>query len=203
MNTQSNAPARLALSAAILLTTASASAQTAPLPAFVPYAPPAYGPPPIQGASPWTFGATPAAEPPLRIDYEPGDAVPRGYAPTTTPRWNLVKAGAATTLTLWGLSMIVGSTLDVDRSAPHDAGSRTWAPMFVPVVGPWIAIETGGARDTAAAALVVDGIAQAFGLALVAAGFAMPKRELVRKPALVVEPTLGAATSGLRLRGTF
>ncbi|MEQ9321580.1 MAG: hypothetical protein RIF41_20610 [Polyangiaceae bacterium] len=56
-----------------------------------------------------------------------------------------------------------------------------YAPLFVPVVGPFAAIATANASGTGAGILALDGVVQLAGAGLLIAGLIWPKTELEKK----------------------
>lgn len=167
-----------------------------PPPGAYPYPPPGAYPYPPPGAYPY-FVAPP------ELDWEPGQPIPPGYKPSTKIRKGLVIGGAVSLGTMWILS-VVGATQDLSR------GRSEGAPLFVPVVGPFIAIGTSGTSTstdrTNAVAFALDGIVQTAGAALLIAGIAWPKPILVRTKELTLQPTpmsFGKAGSGFGFAGTF
>ena len=147
--------------------------------------------------------------------WEPGDPVPDGYRPDTRSRSGLVKAGAATLFSVYGLTAIVGSFFvlaeDVDAEDGVDGNgidSEDYYPLFIPVVGPFVTIGTAQTDRAASTVLVANGIAQTAGLAMFIAGFAAQQDVLVRIPTYgqaVVEmkPLIGAGFQGVGVNGSF
>jgi len=154
--------------------------------------------PSLAGAQPI---ATPAAAPAVNSLPPPvlgleaplrRGAIPPGYVVHESPRLGLVVGGAATFL---------GTYIPMALIAANE-GNEYW-PLAVPVVGPFVVggqflVEAG--RSTcvsgclfdglarsilgfAGLALLVDGIAQAGGIAMTVIGFAKPRRVLRYEPA--------------------
>jgi hypothetical protein len=137
--------------------------------------------------------------------YEDGDYVPPGYRVEASPRWGLVTAGATTLGLAWAINVAVAIKLDhaPDGSGDPNFDDMYW-PMFIPVVGPALAIPTSDASGTGAAILGLDSAVQAGALAMFIAGFAFPELEVVkRKTPVWVEPTASRDGSGLTLSGSF
>jgi hypothetical protein len=106
---------------------------------------------------------------PWRIAYEPGDPIPRGYALETRADRSLVGAGIATFSVPYAISFtIAGVATLVDDG---DDGEE-FAPLFIPFVGPMIALSTLEAEDSGVFWLTVNAVAQMGGLLLFAAGLA-------------------------------
>lgn len=152
-------------------------------------APPGYGqpppgyPPPGYGAPPpgYGYGYYPpppgygAPQGPKRLDYEDGDPVPPGYHVESKMRKGLAITGLALLGGFWLVSCLVAGTVQDNSSS----GSE-WTPLYIPVAGPFIAIGTLRSRNGGTFALVLDGIAQAGGLAMGIAGLASSQTQLVR-----------------------
>jgi hypothetical protein len=139
---------------------------------------------------------------PEKLDYEPGEPVPPGYTPVQRTRKGPIIAGASVFGSLYLLSAFAAS-VDADSSRDHDL-----APLFIPVAGPFITIvNTNNATGTFF--LVIDGLGQSAGLALLIYGLTSPKTVLLRndftasKPSVRVTPMMTASTTGVGLTGTF
>lgn len=149
-------------------------------------------------------------------DWEPGDPIPEGYRQDTQSRGGLVKGGAATLFSVYGLTAVVGSFLvlaeDIDTEDGVDDNGvdpEDYYPLFIPVAGPFVTIATADTGRAASAVLVVDGVAQVAGFAMFIAGFAAQKDVLVRIPTYAGGPTLeltplvGKEVQGVGLHGSF
>ena len=158
----------LACAATLALTPSDALAQSgAPAPPPPPGFEPQAGPPPG-----YYVPTTVAASGPRRItDWEEGEPIPPGYHPITRIRKGLVIGGAVTFGVIYLTNVLVAAVA-------HDVGSSL-APLYVPIVGPFIQI---GNTSTATGNvfLVLDGLLQAGGVAMLVAGIAAPKTLLVR-----------------------
>lgn len=147
--------------------------------------------------------------------WEPGDPVPDGYRPDTRPHSGLVKGGAATLFSLWGISAIAGSFLVVAEDEDAEDGvdgngidAEDYYPLFIPVVGPFVTIGTAETSRAASVALVADGIGQTAGLAMFIAGLAARQDVLVRIPtygkgSMEVRPVVGKGFQGVGVNGSF
>lgn len=167
---------------------AVAGAQTPPPGYSMPPAPP-YPPPPPYYAGPMT---------PPTLEYQDGQPVPAGYHPESHVRKGLVVGGAVTLGSLWLLS-------SVTAAAAHDAGTKGLDGLYVPCVGPFIAIGTGKPNSTGTLGLVLDGIAQTGGLAMMIGGLASQKTVLVRDSGfeLRAAPMVGRGAYGLGFIGSL
>jgi hypothetical protein len=146
--------------------------------------------------------------------YEEGDPIPAGFKLRTSPNGNLIFAGAISGGTLWAISTITAIALDRqtdEKIEDGNGGSRrdpefddNYWPMFIPVAGPFVAIDTSDATGTGAAILALDGAFQVGALALFIAGFIAEDEELVRKkPAIAIEPMLSPGSAGIGVKGAF
>lgn len=166
-----------------------ASAQGAPPPPPPGYeqAPPDSGtsPPPGYGAPPPGYGSQqgypgypaytqPEMLGPKRMDYEEGDPIPPGYHRETSIRKGLVIGGAVTFGAMYLFSALTAAAVS-DTSESDD-----FAPLFIPVAGPFVTIGTSNAPAAGAVILAIDGIAQAGGLAMLIIGLTVQSDELVR-----------------------
>lgn len=171
-----------------------------------PKAPSRPAPPPSAAAAPspdaWQVSAGPDV-----IDYEEGDAIPPGYEKGERVRKGLVIAGAVTFGVSWLAS--AGWALRLAQDREEGRGPR-WddddepppeAPLYVPLVGPWIALGTLDPDRGQTAVLVLDGVVQAGGLAMLVAGVAAKRTVLVRsaKGHVAVAPSAG----GVSFDGSF
>jgi hypothetical protein len=158
------------------------------------YVQPAYPPPAY-------YAPQPAG--PLRItDWEPGEPIPKGYHQVTRIRTGLVVGGAVTFGVVYLLTALGGAIAS-------DAGGHDAKPLLIPVAGPF-AVLGGSQYATLDFFLVLDGIVQAGGLAMLIAGIAAPRSELIRdnvgKTTFTLRPspmTFGQNSAGFGLKGTF
>ncbi len=86
--------------------------------------------------------------------------------------------------------------------------TNTLAPLYIPVVGPFITLGTAGGSATGDVFLVLDGILQATGVAMVIFGIAVPKTVLVRNDLgalknVMPTPIVGKNFTGMGLTGQF
>ena len=126
-----------------------------------------------------------APSPPLWLylepyDYKEGQPIPRGYEITHKQRRWPLALGASVFGGAYLISAVVGfAGMLLNRQNPQD-----WGPMFIPVVGPFVAIKTVGAdgvngSDGAAGLLGVAGAVQAAGLATFAIGMLIPPKKVL------------------------
>jgi hypothetical protein len=149
----------------------------------------------------------------MELPYEDGDPVPEGYRVVKQARRGLVIAGSIVGGIAYGLSITGATSADFDNKS----GS-----LLVPVLGPWIMLALGGAKDEPCSsayyissscgdrsglrgALVLDGLMQGAGAAMLIAGIAVPRARLVRKDVTVsmLPMTLGKDGYGLGAVGQF
>ena len=150
-----------------------------------------------------TAGIARAEEPP------PADDVHR-YPPSDV-RWKLVGGGVAFTGVMWGASYLAASQWP-------DASPGIGA-LKVPVVGPWVALFQNEcpASDPSCGAIlyvraileIVDGLAQAGGLAVAAEGLfittesSKPERRRPAAASVRAVPIVTGSTTGAGIVGTF
>lgn len=124
--------------------------------------------------------------------YQEGDPVPAGYRVVQESRRGLVIAGSIVGGIAYGFSVVgaVGADFE-DKSAT----------LMAPVLGPWLMLAMGGAKDRSCdyndtvvfsssycgdrsglrAALTLDGLTQAAGAIMLTVGLAYPRARLVRQ----------------------
>jgi hypothetical protein len=151
-------------------------------------------------------------------DWEEGDPVPPGYQPDTRIRKGLVIGGAVTMGSLWLLSVVFGAALvsieetddELDRISgfQDDTGPEDYYPLFVPVAGPFITIATAQSSGVGTAFLLIDGIAQTGGLAMLIAGIAAQQSYLRPVPQygeidIQFAPVVAPGFAGMGLSGSF
>jgi hypothetical protein len=184
-----------------------------------PYAQPApYPVPPPQypiGAAPPGWGSPdgaptvvgPDGRPrllPLEMKYDPDKGVPPGYKLAEKRRTGLAIAGASIFGGLWIGSAIAGGFME---DSGRWNGTHGW-PMYIPVLGPFITIDSAKASTAGATPLVFVGLGQAAGVAMFIIGMASSEKILKYQfetgpVALtpVAGPTEGGGFAGLQ--GTF
>jgi hypothetical protein len=149
-----------------------------PPPAYPPPGayPPGYYPPPPPGYYPPGYYPGYPVEPPSELPYEEGAPIPPGYKPESRIRKGLVIAGACVFGGVYIFSVIWGSVF-----ISAEGEGEGYEALYVPVVGPFIAMGTiEGVETSSGALLAVDGIAQVGGVAMFIAGLAAKKQVLVR-----------------------
>ncbi|MGD0674634.1 MAG: hypothetical protein ABSC94_04405 [Polyangiaceae bacterium] len=134
-------------------------------------------------------------------DWPDGAQPPPGYRWTTHTRKGPIIAGAVVLGVLWGLTAIGGGACtDISRDT-----SCSW--LYLPVLGPFAELASSGSA-TGSVFLVMDGLGQAAGLALLIYGISSPASVLVRNDVLMkhllpMPMLLGKNGSGFGLAGTF
>ena len=205
--------AGVAAALAVTLAHTDARAQSpqpapAPPPAAVPY--PAAPPPggyyaPAPGAYPYPppgAYAVPGAyalQSPKSIDLEEGQAIPEGYHKATKPRLGLVIGGSVLFGVTWLTSVATGA---IGAGFGWSQGDL----LLIPVAGPFALLP--GSTATGAFFLVLDGLSQAGGIAMLVAGLAAPKTVALRndlsKLQLMPTPmTFGRNSGGFGFVGKF
>ena len=164
-----------------------------------PYGPPPYGAPPqAPPGYPGAWGYPPAAQPPplpATIPYREGRQPPPGYTLETQSIRGLWLSGIITFGAPWFMSAVgAGILLDEEK--------EDVAPLFAPVLGPFIAIGTLATDSPGTTLLMVDGLAQAAGVGLLIAGLTAERKVWVRDYfSLSAVPLVSAHGSGLSLTG--
>jgi hypothetical protein len=172
--------------------------------------PPGYGqpPPPGYGHAPPPGYGNPAMAGPKEIDND-GQPVPPGYHPETKVRKGLVIGGAVTFGTLWLISVLSAAVVQsVDDSIGGSSqASDDVIPLYIPAVGPFVAIGTIEPEGVGTVLLVLDGVAQSGGLAMLIIGLAAQKDVFVRNDIAGIEmklaPEISPRKAGLNLSGSF
>jgi hypothetical protein len=161
--------------------------------------------------------AAPTYMGPYEMEYLEGAEIPPGYMKVERMRKGLVIAGAVT----FGVSWLVSATAGVALTDEHNNNSCAYSedysgngygycddddesdavPLFIPVVGPFIAMGTLDAEGPGRAALFLDGVVQVGGLAMLIAGVAATRTVLVRTPAATV--AIAPGPSSVHLTGSF
>jgi len=138
---------------------------------------------------------------PPRIEYEEGDAVVPGYSIKTRSNRGLVVGGLVTFLVPYSISFLLGGFVVLEAS---DSKRNEYAPILVPVLGPFISFGTWEERidETDAFLLLANGFAQAAGVAMLTAGILVPDKYLERLAELPGKPQLfvGAGSASVRLQ---
>lgn len=176
----------------------------------VPQPAPTYAPPPGYGYGAPTSAAVARNEAYLRwrsmpdkMPFREDEGIPEGYRMVSRRRTGAMVAGG----TMLGVGWL-GSTIAAaaDLQADH---LQTLAPLYVPVVGPWIAMGLDGQRGDLTPmggwALALDGVVQGAGLGLLVWG-GVNKRQLLEKKAFSltsVMPSIREDGAGVHMAGRF
>jgi hypothetical protein len=177
--------------------------------AHTPMAPPPAAPGYVYGPAADGYG-------PDYIAYEEGDPIPPGYVRDTRIRKGLVIGGAVTFGTLWLASVVAAATLTANeeqqRTTFDGEGNLVevevddYIPLYIPIAGPFITIATADAEVAGAVPLVIDGVAQVGGLAMLIAGLAARQdvlRRSVGEATIELTPVAMPGRFGLGLSGSF
>lgn len=175
-----------------------------------PYQPPPYQPSPYQPSP----GGPPSAAPPGYAqpysapiympeeitDYDEDRPIPAGYTRVERKRKGLIIGGSVTLGATFLVTAFFGLIAGLINEA--DGSNADVAPMFVPVVGPFL--EFGETRNsTARFGLTVLGLGQVAGATMLIIGLTNPRTVLVRNDQLTLAPLLGDHASGLAIHGRF
>lgn len=164
-----------------------------------------YAPPP-QHAPP-AYYAQPAGPPYVVHGWNPDVPAPDGYELRTSANGELITYGVGMLSMGYVTSVVVG--LVAVQGSSTSRGSK-WAPLFIPVGGPFAAIATLGASSAETGVLLADGIFQTGGLLAIVVGAIQTRYRVVRTdfgttagPPVEVTPVVGTQGSGLRARFAF
>lgn len=133
--------------------------------------------------------------PPRVLPAVEGRSPPPGYRPEQRIRRGMVIGGAVTFGVLYLATVVAGGFLQ--ESAQPDR----FAPLFVPVAGPFVTLGTADPAALPSVLLAIDGIAQALGLGLTIGGVIHPEEVWVRDElALTLAPiVIQGAPAGVGL----
>jgi hypothetical protein len=168
------------------------------------YPPPAgYGQPQQGGYYPppgYYYPPPGAMMPVLTLPYEDGDPIPQGFSVRSRANRSLIIAGSITFGAPYIISALIAATV---VSADQNSGGD-FAPLFAPVVGPFITIGTSHSEGAGTFWLVFDGLAQAGGVAMFIAGLTMEEKYLQRTPIHAsLKPEIIPNPGGMKLKWTF
>ncbi len=94
-------------------------------------------------------------------------------------------------------ALSTGVALIIATTSPYDNDRF----LFIPVFGPWIDLahrpESSSEENWARVGLVVDGLAQATGVALLVVGFVMRHQKLPKNPRMLIVPIATSGGTGL------
>ena len=137
--------------------------------------------------------------PVLTLPYEEGDPIPQGFAVKSRANRSLIIAGSITFGAPYLISVLAAATV----VSANNNGSE-FAPLFVPVIGPFITIGTAQAEGAGTFWLIFDGLAQAGGAAMFIAGLTMEEKYLQRTaPHASLKPEVLVNPGGMKLKWTF
>ena len=176
-----------------------------------------YPPPPPAQAYPHQPYPPPAApqEPsPPRVVYhwDPDVPPPDGYELDSNINTGLLGAGIGLFAGGWLVSVMVaaigakaeeeeeGDLSELDSISPDD-----WAPLYIPLAGPFIAFSTLEPGVNHTGILIADGLVQIAGALGIVFSFVDTEYKIVRRNKAQVEltPAVGAGYQGLQLTGSF
>ncbi len=147
-------------------------------------------------------------------EWEPGDPIPPGYHPEGEIRQGLVIAGAVTLGTTWLLLGVLPASLTLAACSEFGSSGTDCAlagTLFVPAIGPFIAMPFATESALAEVLLAFDGLAQSSGAVMLILGLALQKDVLVKDVAIgdtdiKFKPTpmsVGRTGNGFGVVGTF
>ncbi|MEM1033105.1 MAG: hypothetical protein AAGN82_22360 [Myxococcota bacterium] len=125
-----------------------------------------------------------------------------GYAPRTRYREGLLYTGAW----MFGASYVVTAVVAAGSSVGDGAEPVAQAPLFIPVLGPFIRIEVDDEVGPEIGALVWSSVLQATGFGLLLGGIFATKTVLVRTypvREISLTPWVSPRVGGVGLKGRF
>ena len=137
---------------------------------------------------------------PSSIEYEEGDVMLPGYEVRTHPAKGLLTGGLVTLLVPYGISAIFGGFLAL---AGGNSERQEYAPLLVPVAGPFITIGMWDrVEEDGAFIMLANGFTQAAGAAMIISSVLVPDKFQERVATLPGKPEVfvGAGTATLRMR---
>jgi hypothetical protein len=177
-----------------------ASAQYAPPPRY----PPGYRPPPHY---PPAYYPKPDGPPYVLHGWDPDVPPPQGYELRTSPNSRLIGFGVAMLSIGYVTSSVAGL---VATQEDRTASAGNWNPLFIPVVGPFVAIGSLDANAAGTGVLLADGLLQTAGLVAIITGaldarFKIVRTEVGSSDATSVEvmPLVGSQGTGMAARMDF
>lgn len=168
--------------------------------AMTPAPPPPMGAPPSKDAA----GYPPPGYPPAmvfgpsRLPYNESDPIPPGYEVQTRPRMGMAKAGIATFVPFYGLSVLFGGVY----LGSEGGEAKMYFPLLIPVVGPFATMGTAGTEEFGTMILAINGIGQLTGAALFIAGMLSEEKYLARRSA-GLRPEVFVGPQSMALRWQF
>jgi hypothetical protein len=148
-------------------------------------------------------------------DWSVGDPVPTGYHRAKRVRVGFIVAGAVLLPVAYAGGFVLGALGNGLQCAPDacpgGSPSASYAPLLVPVVGPFIELFEPGVAGFTRAVSAIDGFAQVGGLAMLIYGIASPTTVLVKGGEasrggafeLSLAPVVGPGRQGMGVVGTF
>jgi hypothetical protein len=170
------------------------------------------------------------------MEYDPSKPIPDGYRLESNSRRGMVVPGAIIFGISYGMSLMVAASTTESTSYSSSSSSSGGVPydsslLYYPVVGPWLALGTVHSQADCSRysssyyssdytdctsqnsdigmwrfMLVIDGVAETVGAALVLLGVTVRTQQLVltdRLQASIVPARIGRTGQGLALVGSF
>lgn len=141
-------------------------------------------------------------KPPLFLPYNPEEPIPSGYSVVSAPTRAVTVVGFGLAGLSYGLALI-----PVIVGRPSRYKSESFLPLVLPVVGPFVAIDTANPDDIEIAGFIALGAAQVTGYVLGVVGLLTQGERLKRTssaPSIVLAPGApGAGFGGLSMQAAF
>jgi len=166
--------------------------QPQPYPYPPPYQPYPYPPPPYGYSQPYPPppppppAAPPAPQPPAVVyDWDPDVPAPQGYTMVDTMNGRVLMSGVTLFATGWIISVLAaGMGASGEDDEPNDAADGVtaddWTPLYIPVAGPFIALDTLDPSPAGAGLLLADVVLQLGGAIGIVVGIVDRKYKLIR-----------------------
>ena len=140
---------------------------------------------PVEPPAPWAPTYVKGTGPRVIKDWSPDQPTPPGYHPSERIRLWAVITGASLTATAYGVAVLGGLVTEASTDGCHGVDPsngcyRTEDELFIPVLGPLIALTRSGNAPGMYTFDAIDGVVQVGGVVMLALGIAMPKTILVR-----------------------
>jgi hypothetical protein len=183
---------------------------------------PGYAPPPGPGYTTPIYQQTQPSYVPQSVafsgprvitDWSEGEPIPAGYHESTRVRKGLVIGGAVTFGSMYLITALSASILVSANNDCVGCSNGSWGTLFIPAVGPFVAMGNSGNGAVGNFWLAFDGVVQVAGLTMLTIGLAAPKTVLVRNDLgsnsdkgglkLALAPIIAPNRQGAGLVGTF
>ena len=145
---------------------------------------------------------------PASLPYVEGKPAPLGYREDTQIRKGLVIGGAVTLGTFYIFSLLAASIISAENSSyDHKKNDSEALPLFVPTIGPFIAIATLDPGPVGTGWLVLDGVVQTASAIMIVTGLTSETKRYLRNDIVgmnwTVTPIVTHSHAGMGMLGRF